>query len=1316
MSSILVTPPLPAESVIDSLNPREAVHDTPNFRANVKKFEEQIDQFEKWLDALFKAIKSYSEESIKLNEASNNLAKKATLIPSEESLLDRDFTHTAARIFADILQTTYAFKAKLVNDIDEKLLQPITHFIRNDLKEFKEARRSYERILERYDSMLAKYTSQSKNKEASALREDAFQLYEVRKNYIKTALDYTLKIVQFRTSIDHLVMEQFLTSTFMHLDMHEASLIVHKGSENQLERLKGWLSENKKTCESQNPLLQDLRKKLEEEAINSNKPRRNLTKYTDGGMTIHPNSDALQITRPPSPASMSNETPAKQGYLFMRTNGKNTWVRKYFYLKDGIFWWTSVGHGKNRSVIEESERIGVLLCEVRMDTFHDRRFCFEVFYGAKQTTYILQAETETELKDWISAFENAKRHAFRSSNDSSSSTASVNPNKETEDEQHVSITNEGDHNTNKPSSSNSAEGYKIDGNSTSDLKITPSLVSPPPPLETKRNNSNLLTKKRATSVSNLPNSKPQLAHHNYSNVSSKGSMTPPTNNNAVTTSSLTTQSSSNEKSSTSANQQNFWGTLNWAMPAVNLIMNTGNAQEDEEADGDGTISKRNGSGPVGSGVDGSIVEYPHNLLLHNVQLHILFSCATEAEYALDIFNCAWYKDNMLFKGRAYITQDKLYFYSTVMSVINMFWISWRDIKSIVYKTTDTQQIVEFIDNTNNQNYIIKTYLDTKGVFYEKTHTVWRLSTGEKPVSLQHIFDAVWKLESGPKNEEKKDTISEKNTEQKDENSTIDEKPLEKTEVKDQKSGDLDDDHKDLIAHDRISVNDAHERDNKIPNTPRTPSMIIIPSPEDDLPSNIPSPKDPIECQCPDHPEKIEVEHEFPVSAKKLFDMMFDEKSTIWSRLHKKKGNTLLHSGPWVMDNGERKREFKFIIPVNNPMAKVKESNCIETQICKKRDDYLCYSVLSQTNALDIPYNDSFIPMIKFCITYISKTSCKLNCYIGIKWLKSPMVKPLIRKATMAGLSETVTDIMSLVNADIAQRKLLDPSSPRSHPASSLRRRSHSHRHHKPRTKLISGEELQTAGTSANKVSGGPPNEQKRSKKANLLTMENLIGLLDKSISAFIEIVTNLSSIRIVGIILTLSLLFNIYLLMGTGYNAPSITATGNFRTNATPPAVYIRDIEEYVLNTSYKALKGVDPTSYKQFLSTRIARPPYPWLLHFHRRMSDEISFARKKVAILRYDLLLTFRLINSIDRRLSESEYVNWLLDERAKCNKARWMLLKDDLLSEEEIKVNERDDSELNSSYDNEKHGFNNRYKSEYKSIIKYCSDVKKQLDVFS
>jgi hypothetical protein len=70
---------------------------------------------------------------------------------------------------------------------------------------------------------------------------------------------------------------------------------------------------------------------------------------------------------------------------------------------------------------------------------------------------------------------------------------------------------------------------------------------------------------------------------------------------------------------------------------------------------------------------------------------------------------------------------------------------------------------------------------------------------------------VWKLENGPKNEEKNDTVSEKNTEQKDGNSTIDEKPLEKAEVKDQKNENSED-QKDPISHDKISVNDAREKD------------------------------------------------------------------------------------------------------------------------------------------------------------------------------------------------------------------------------------------------------------------------------------------------------------------------------------------------------------------------------------------------------------------------------------------------------------------------------------------------------------------------
>jgi hypothetical protein len=243
-----------------------------------------------------------------------------------------------------------------------------------------------------------------------------------------------------------------------------------------------------------------------------------------------------------------------------------------------------------------------------------------------------------ELKDWVTVFENAKRHAFRSSNDlSSSAAAAVITHKEIEDEQNVP-TGEGEHDTNKPS----IEGYKIDDNSTSDLKVTPPLatISPSSSQETKRNNSNPLTKKRATSVSNLPSSRPQLTHHSHS-ASSKESTTTltsvTTDDNAITTPSSTTQIS-NEKSSSSANQQNFWGTLQWAMPAMNLIMNTVNVSE---GDDDPTSVRgkggrlRSGSGPVGFGADGSIAEYPQSLSLHNAQLHLLFPSATDVEFVLD---------------------------------------------------------------------------------------------------------------------------------------------------------------------------------------------------------------------------------------------------------------------------------------------------------------------------------------------------------------------------------------------------------------------------------------------------------------------------------------------------------------------------------------------------------------------------------------------------------------------------------------------------------------------------------------------------------
>ena len=59
----------------------------------------------------------------------------------------------------------------------------------------------------------------------------------------------------------------------------------------------------------------------------------------------------------------------------------------------------------------------------------------------------------------------------------------------------------------------------------------------------------------------------------------------------------------------------------------------------------------------------------------------------------------------------------------------------------------------------------------------------------------------------------------------------------------------------------------------------------------------------------------------------------------------------------------------------------------------------------------------------------------------------------------------------------------------------------------------------------------------------------------------------------------------------------------------------------------------------------------YPWLLPQHRRWATKIIFQRDRVGIMRHDLLVTFEVLKQLERKLLETEYANWIMDERSRC-----------------------------------------------------------------
>ena len=153
--------------------------------------------------------------------------------------------------------------------------------------------------------------------------------------------------------------------------------------------------------------LLNARKQIEESAEAAMRPSRELEDYTTAATSVFPSVSNLQA--PGMPGSTKAE---KQGWLNIRTvTGKpsrTVWVRRWFFVKNGIFGW--LVQGSRSGGVEESERIGVLLCSVRPAISEERRFCFEV--KTKDRTLVVQAETQPELSEWVKSFEIAKQKAL----------------------------------------------------------------------------------------------------------------------------------------------------------------------------------------------------------------------------------------------------------------------------------------------------------------------------------------------------------------------------------------------------------------------------------------------------------------------------------------------------------------------------------------------------------------------------------------------------------------------------------------------------------------------------------------------------------------------------------------------------------------------------------------------------------------------------------------------------------------------------------------------------------------------------------------
>ncbi|KAK4204478.1 hypothetical protein QBC40DRAFT_217228 [Triangularia verruculosa] len=392
----------------------EAALDSPTFRSTAIHFGDQLDGIERWLDSYTRSTAKVVHDFLALEDTINVYLSKMTpptmATGPDSPVLDADYTLPALRRVGDGAREWWGGILSAVRKIEPVSVDPIRNFINTEMKVFREQRRTLEAAQKAFDTTLTRYVAQSKTKEPSALREDAFAVFETRKAYLKSSMDFCHMAPQVRAGLDKLLVR---VCADLWKEMRKVGQVNNNSLQTawgeELERIRGWSREMEATEGVFKRELQLARRDIGESTLALAKPSRELEDYSVSTVPYLGSKGPLTVQRKDQVAVISE----KQGWLFLRVlTGKPVranWIRRWYYCRDGIFGWLVQGP---QGVLQGDE-IGVLLCSARPAHQEERRFCFEI--KTKTQTILLQAETQTQLVEWLEVFEVAKKKAIEAS-------------------------------------------------------------------------------------------------------------------------------------------------------------------------------------------------------------------------------------------------------------------------------------------------------------------------------------------------------------------------------------------------------------------------------------------------------------------------------------------------------------------------------------------------------------------------------------------------------------------------------------------------------------------------------------------------------------------------------------------------------------------------------------------------------------------------------------------------------------------------------------------------------------------------------------
>ncbi|KAF4452256.1 putative Snf1p protein kinase interacting protein (SIP3 protein) [Fusarium austroafricanum] len=1285
----------------------EAALDSPTFRVTAANFGDQVDAIEKWLNGYAQSTSKLLHDILALEETINTFLIK-TMPSAADGVVDNDYTFLALKRVGDGWREYWIQMISTMKKMDGLVVDPIRQFVVGDLRNFKECRRAMEQAQRTFDSTLARYVSQSKTKEPSALREDAFAVFETRKAYLKASMDYCQLAPQLRFSMDKLLVK-ICNERWSQLRRAKEAAIDTPRWNQEMERIQGWSNEMGASEMVFRRELQSARREIGENALAGFKPSRELEDYSTSTVPFLGTRGPITV-RLEEGATVVSE---KQGWLFLRVlSGKparHTWIRRWYYCRDGIFGWLIPGP----LGVLQGDEIGVLLCNAKPAVAEDRRFCFEV--KTKSQTILLQAETQGELTEWLEVFEVTKKRAFETSMNRTSASLpgsvdpafSISPPSIPEFSAKALDAQIGIYDESSPSidRTNTLPVPGPDGN----LSTRPSFdvngslsrrtitalgrdlareegesgrehaariiqkldlhrkatfgTQGPDGGQGGSASTTGLASMMATSHTLPPGFPGSVGVGSSSNFRQTPSMLPSVDTQvgslapatlakppSMTGLSRIAVLTAGERQPVGNNRKlpasvvaNYWGTSLWG------AMNTPPQPVLPRLDEDDPIGVVVPGSTVGQGVqrkDGGEYfprNYPPELRAQHAQFRLLFPDAPLEEKLVLVFRAAWTgspergpgKPDMAGDGRIYVTPDNMYFYGQQIGLVTAYSISLDIISEV---TAAPGRDCDFIflhlnENANETGYTritIKVFLEDLGLLHTRLNLLIDDIQAEEPMDVEAIITTLVNLE---KEEFDRPSPSVESWEEVSANTPMDDgtsmgRPVARR----------------MEFSPPLRPSKSRARHNHKLHLPARPVIYE-----------------------PEGMKEMAAERHFEISAKSCFHVLFGDKSFVFPKLYFERRAQQIAQGPWVLvDQGRMRRDFQFKVDYKDVLGRSKTADVNDYQIIDVFSDHVTYVVTHVKTAWHLPHSNWFKVVNKIVITHVAKSKCKLSIYTKTDWSKSPALsKNLIDRQAIHDAASDAEELAEVATDQV--RKL-------------------GTRSRTTRAIQVYGQIGQQTEVVVFSPAATESTKKQAIKPRTLTTMvfETIRSLGESAVSSLImwaiaalrNLFNLITAQWVIIALLAFSTLTNVLLTSSeTSTWWKERRAAGFMQNIGIRPnsmmskAIYFADLD--AASGTNQAVSFPDNSTcfstFKHLLDTTDMDTPWEdagasLTTPTSRATARRLRRTRQRLGSYRHDLLVAMRVVNSIEREMLQSEWENWLVDEKFLCDELDTMLQQQD------------------------------------------------------